>query len=233
MLLDRGSQVKEIKIKYELIASFSKLTITIGRVTPQGVNMLGTGFLINGGGLVATTHHVIGNDPSNLVVLMPRTVGPDEYQDLADLKCELNSAKPIEIDPVRDISILETGLRWSGAIPELSSFDQSRIGDAVQIFGYPHCVHGRRALTLQVTEVGAKVLMDSQGIKSKHAVINTQARPGQSGSPVVHPNSGAILGMVVGAWVPGQAGIRLGDINPYELHQTTHCISANHIKDML
>lgn len=217
----------------DLIHLFSRITLVIGRVMPHGVEMLGTGFLLNSQGLIATTHHVIGNDTTNLVVLMPRSGDVNDYQDLSDLQCELVSVQPSEIDPVRDIAVLKAEIQWSGPVPEIKSFDSTKISDEVCILGYPHCTHGRRAFTLQNTEIGAKVLMDTHGIKSKHAVITTQARPGQSGSPVIDPLSGTILGMLVGAWVPGPAGIRLGDINPYELHQTTHCISAQHIQDML
>jgi hypothetical protein len=38
------------------------------------------------------------------------------------------------------------------------------------------CVEGRGVSTYQKIEVGAKVLLESSGIKSKYAVINIQAR---------------------------------------------------------
>lgn len=219
--------------KNQLVEAFHKFALVIGRITPQGVNMLGSGFLVTSRGLVATTHHVIGNDPSNLVVLMPRQGSANDYQDLSDTRCEMVNAVPSEIDPSRDIALLKTDLQFSGDVSPLGTLDSVKIDDSVNIFGYPHCTHGRRAFTSQVTKIGAKVLMDNQGIKSKHAVINVQARPGQSGSPVVDPSNGTTVGMLIGAWVPSPDGIRLGDINPYELHQTTHCICAGHIKEML
>jgi hypothetical protein len=218
---------------HDLISAFSKFSLVIGRLTPQGVNMLGTGFLLDNQGSIATTHHVIGSDTTNLVIILPANNDVNDYQDLSITSCELTNAVAVEIDPARDIAILKSGLQWSGNLPSLGSFDSSKIGDTVNIFGYPHCTHSRKAFTFQKAEVGAKVLMDNLGIASKHAVINVQARPGQSGSPVIDPASGTILGMMVGAWVPAGSGLRLGDINPYELHQTTHCISASHIKEML
>ena len=118
-------------------------------------------------------------------------------------------------------------------LPNLGSFNDNAVGDPVGIFGFPHCIEGRRALTFQRTEIGAKVILDVEGVKSKHAVINTQARPGQSGSIVFSPNHHSISGMLVGAWIPGPAGISLGGINPRELHQTTHCISAEYIAGMI
>ena len=103
------------------------------------------------------------------------------------------------------------------------------------IFGFPHSVQGRRALTFQKAELGCKVLLDSNNIKSKYAVINTQARPGQSGSLVFLPRTNSICGVLVGAWAPNLngGGISLGGVNPHELHQTTHCVSAEYLRAML
>jgi hypothetical protein len=112
---------------------------------------------------------------------MPRKGRVNDYQDMADTQCQLVKAMPSEIDPIRDIAILKTTLQWSAELPHLGNLDACKIADSVGIFGYPHCTQGRRAFTFLATAVGAKVLMDNQGIKSRHSVINTQARPGQSG----------------------------------------------------
>ncbi len=89
------------------------------------------------------------------------------------------------------------------------------MGEAAGIFGFPHCVEGRRALTYQRAEIGAKVPMESEGVRTKHAVINTQARPGQSGSLVVSAANSAMLGILIGAWAPKLGGkVLVGGINP-------------------
>ena len=138
-----------------------------------------------------------------------------------------------EIDPVRDMAILKADITFNGRIPRIGSFDDDKVGDEVGIFGYPHCVEGRRALTFQKAELGAKVLLEVNGIKSKHAVINTQARPGQSGSLIFSPRDQSISGVLIGAWAPGETTMSLGGIDPKELHQTTHCLSAEYILGML
>jgi len=212
---------------------FTQLVYVIGRVTPTGVDMLGTGFLVGRDGVIATTHHVVGSTDANLVILAPHTNDINAYQDLSDTSCRPLPVAIKEIDPIRDIALLKADIRFDSQIPQLGSFDAVSVGDEVGIFGYPHCVEGRRALTYQKTELGAKVLLETSGIKSKHAVINTQSRPGQSGSLVFSPKTNSITGLLVGAWVPGQGGISLGGINPRELHQTTHCVSAEYIKGML
>jgi hypothetical protein len=212
---------------------FTQLVYVIGKVTPDHVEMLGTGFLISSDGRIATTHHVTGSSDQNLVILAPHTLDINSYQDLSDTHCKPIQAIVEEVDPVRDLAILRADLTFGGALPEIGSFDNNSVGDEVGIFGFPHCVQGRRTLTFQRAELGAKVLIESNGVSSKHGVINIQSRPGQSGSLVFSPKDGSISGVLVGAWVPGPAGISLGGINPHELHQTTQCISAEYLRDML
>ena len=212
---------------------FTQITLVVGRLEPQAVMMLGTGFLISSDGLIATTHHVVGSSATNLVVLTPNFHDFNAYQDLSDNQCNYLPCVVSEIDPFRDIAILKADLKFSGTLPSLGSFDDTPVGADVGIFGFPHCVEGRRTLTYQKAEIGAKVILDVNGIKSKQAVINTQARPGQSGSVVFSPTKGTISGLLVGAWVPAVGGISLGGINPRELHQTTHCVSAEYISEML
>jgi hypothetical protein len=212
---------------------FSQLVLLVGRVTPAYVQLLGTGFLIREDGLVATTFHVIGTDPSQLVVLAPHISNLNAYQDLSDTSCQTIPAQVKEIDPVRDLAILKTNIRFSGMVPRISGFDQDDVGSEIHIFGFPHCTEGRRALTFHRSEIGAKVILPNQGAKIKHAVINAQARPGQSGSMIYSPNQGAISGVLIGAWIPGPAGAIISGINPSELHQTTQCISAEYLNEML
>jgi hypothetical protein len=154
---------------------------------------------------------------------------------LANTQCQPVPCFVKEIDPFRDIALLKADLNFSGSLPKLGGFDEANVGSDVALFGFPHCVEGRRTLTYQKAEIGAKVILEVNGIKSKQAVINTQARPGQSGSIVVSPSNGTISGVLVGAWIPviAAGGISLGGINPRELHQTTHCVSAEYISGML
>lgn len=209
------------------------MVLVIGRLEPQSVVMLGTGFLISNEGLIATTHHVVGSSTANLVVLIPHIQNINTYQDLSNTQCQHAPCTIKEIDPFRDIAILKADIKFDGVLPKLGNFDGTNVGDDVAIFGFPHCVEGRRTLTYQKAEIGAKVLLDVNGIKSKQAVINTQSRPGQSGSVVVSPSKGTISGVLVGAWIPAGGGISLGGINPRELHQTTHCVSAEYISEMI
>lgn len=211
---------------------FTQFVAIVGRMTPSHIEMLGTAFMISKNGAYATSRHVIGDNPNGLVILAPHIQKIDEYQDVADTLCQPVNAIVLEIDPVKDLAIIEADVNFSGAIPAIGSLDEVAVGETVGIFGYPHCTEGRRVLTFQNTEVGAKILLESSSIKSKHAVLNIQSRPGQSGSMVFSPRLQRIVGLLVGTYAP-QFGISLGGINPAELNQTTHIISAEYIREMM
>lgn len=212
---------------------FTQISFVIGKISTNSVTMLGTGFLVTKDGKIATSKHVIGDNDSNLVILMPKLKNINEYQDTTDLSCKPIKAIIDKIDPFRDVAILKADISFSGILPSLGGFDEVNVGDNIELFGFPHCVEGRNVLTYQKCEIGARILLDSSGIKSKSAVINNQTRPGQSGSIVFNSKTGNIVGMLIGAYIPSQSGISLGGINPRELHQTTHCISSEYIKEMI
>ena len=213
---------------------FSQITLVVGvhDRTEGTIRMLGTGFLISNDGKIVTARHVIGNETKDIVVLMPHVMNINEYQDTADNSCRTVSAIVEDINPVTDICILKTQLNFSGVLPPLESLDNIKVGERIGMYGFPHCVMGRRVLTYQEAEVGAKMLLESSGIKSKYATINIQTRPGQSGSIVFNTKTGAIIGLLIGTYAPN-SGVIIAGINPHELNQTSYCISANHIKEML
>jgi len=178
---------------------FTQIIVVIGKITPNGVSMLGTGFIISNNGKIATTKHVVGSDPTNLVILAPNIADINAYQDTSDTKCNPIPTTVLEMDPIKDLCILKAEITFSGTLPQIGSFDEVNVGEKVGIYSYPHCVAGRRVLTFQETELGAKVLLESNSIKSKHAIINTQARPGQSGGVIFSPRLSKIIGVLVGA----------------------------------
>lgn len=215
--------------------NLTQMVYIIGEVSGSNVKMLGTGFLFSPAGFVATAYHVIGPKARDLVVLLPNLSDINSYQDLDEKSCQCAPAILKETDPFRDLAILELKHDFflNRGIPGIGGLDDRNVGDEMLIFGFPHCVEGRRVLTFQRGDLGAKVRVEADGIISKHGVINFQTRPGQSGSPVLSPKDGSISGILIGAWVPGPAEISLGGINPRELHQTTHCVSAEYLRDML
>lgn len=214
--------------------NFTQIVYTIGRKKDNSmIEMLGTGFLISNNGKIAVPKHIIGDNSKNLLMIKPHINNFNQYQDVSANNCSGYTLELLKVDPIRDIAILKGDFNVSGKIPKLSNFDNAVIGDEVGIFGYPHCVEGRRCLTFQKAEIGAKILLENFSIKSKYAVINTQTRPGQSGSLIYSFRTNEILGMLIGAYAPSGIGLDIAGINPKELHQTTQCISSEYINNML
>ncbi len=211
---------------------FTQFVAIVGRMTPSHVEMLGTAFMISKDGSYATSRHVVGDNPHGLVILKPHIQRVDEYQDVSDIRCQPVNAIVLEIDPIKDLAILKADVYFEGIVPAIGSLDDVPVGEELGIFGYPHCTEGRRVLTFQSTVVGAKILLESSSIKSKHAVLNIQSRPGQSGSMVFSPRLQKVIGLLVGTYAP-HSGISIGGINPAELNQTTHIISAEYIREMM
>ena len=211
---------------------FTQFVAIIGRMTPSHVDMLGTAFMISNDGAYATSRHVIGDNPNGLVILAPHIQKINAYQDVTDSRCHPLNATVLEIDPIKDLAIIKVDLNFTGIIPAIGSLDEIAVGENVGIFGYPHCTEGRRVLTYQSTAIGAKILLESNSIKSKHAVINIQSRPGQSGSMVFSPRLQKVVGLLIGTYA-NKFGLSLGGINPAELNQTTHIISADYILGMI
>ncbi len=215
---------------------YSLCTYVIGRKNDQTnlIELLGTGFLV--GELIVTALHVVNGNDHNLCLVMPHISNIETYQDVDNKRCQSFPLTIKSADPIKDICILTMPyrIRLSEELPawQLGTLDEIHVGEKIGIWGFPHCVDGRRVLTYQETELGAKLLMTTSEIKSKYGTVNIQTRPGQSGSPVYSLTTGRVVGVLVGAYAP-ECGIRLGSINPYELNQTSYCISAEYIQDML
>lgn len=219
---------------------FTNLVFTIGQLSDDNSNvtMLGTGFLIdNHKGLIAVPRHIIGDSDRGLCILGSGLTSINEYQDTTNTSAKCGCVTIYATDTSKDITILKLNKEFIATLPIssnsiLGNFDDINVGETLYILGYPHCVEGRRVLTYQEATLGAKVILECNSIKSKHAVVNIQTRPGQSGSLVYSKRLNKIVGMLVGAFAPN-SGISLGGINPRELHQTTHCISAEYISNMI
>jgi V8-like Glu-specific endopeptidase len=196
-------------------------------------SLLGTCFAV-GPHQVATAHHVVAGDPSGLAMVLPKFRSIQDYQDTTENSFQTVPLTVFAADPIRDLCVLTLGgAEFRGPL-RLGSTDQSPVGSLVMTQGYPHANFGRMVLTQQEAKVGARVLLGSGGQKFKNMILNTQAREGQSGGPVIDPGTGLVVAILIGSYAPGGGGgISLGGVDPATLHQTTHAISAEYLQEML
>jgi S1-C subfamily serine protease len=217
-----------------MYAAMSRIVFAVGRVTPGGIQLLGTATLLNKPGHFVTASHVPAQNDQGLVIAFKELASLADYQDTSDSQVKMFPVRIHATDPFHDLAILKadndlaSNMRIAGA-------DAVPVGADIATFGYPHADHGRLVLTQQNAEIGARILINSGGIKAKHLVLNIQARPGQSGSPVISRTDGTLVGIVIGSYAPGggKEGISLGGINPHTLHQTTHAVSAEYVAKMV
>ena len=212
----------------------AKIVFAIGKIEASGLTPLGTAFAI-GPRLMATAAHVVGVEATKIVaVISAQTLSA--YQDTTVNQFQNFPVRVVEHDAVRDISILE--IPEGSILPyinnSLRSTDLLSTNSSIISLGFPHLDFGRLVLTAHQSNVGARVLLGAGGIKTKHAILNTQTRPGQSGGPVFRAGTTEIVAMIMGSYVPAvQSFAIIGGINPLTLHQTTHAISAEYISDMI
>lgn len=208
------------------------IVLSVGRVTPNGISLLGTCFATPRPGWFAVASHVVEGSDSGIVLVVPNITDLSQYQDATNQRVNYINAKLERVDPIYDTAIISIPNPVVAGI-EIGGLDSTIVGTEVDIFGFPHSDHGRRVLTKQATDIGAKILLESAGVKVKHAVINIQTRPGQSGSPVFIKNTLKVVGILIGSYAPGAGGISLGGIDPQTLHMTSHMVSAEYIERML
>jgi len=211
----------------------AKVVFSIGRIKNKIFTPLGTCLLLKNG-IFATASHVTNGNDENLYIRL-NELNFNDYQDPHVNKLKCISAKIVQIDPINDTCLVSIEQNNVNSTLVVSDTDNLSPGEQVTVFGFPHSTDtGRMVLTQQTCEIGAKIFLNSGGIKSKHIVLNIQSRPGQSGSPIIRNSDLSLIGILIGAYVPSsKAGIRLGNIDPQSLHQTTHAVSTEYLRRML
>jgi len=191
---------------------------------------LGTGFVVTENKIV-TAFHVVKSS-KKLGIVLSNDINIFSYQSVKTTNLNCLSVTIGEANPLNDLCILEIqNGKFDGILPSISSLDYVNIGERLGMWGFPHCTLGRRLLTYQEMVVGAKMLMGNE-IQYKYATVNIQTRPGQSGSLITNSINGDIVGILLGTYAPN-CGVMIAGINPLELNQSSYCISAEYIKEML
>jgi len=215
-------------------SSLANIVWAVGRTGANGVSLLGTATLLNSPGKFVTAAHVTNKDEQNLVVVVkPDYSSINDYQDTSDERVQVLPVRIEAIDPFTDLCILSADIDAFSNI-SMGNTDLLTFGSLVDIFGYPHAVHGRFVFTHQRTEIGAKILIKNGIVKTKQVVLNTQARPGQSGSPIFCAYTTFMVAILIGSYAPGGGGgLLVAGVDPHTLHQTTHAVSVEYVREML
>lgn len=181
--------------------------VGVGTVTPTrqpSAELRGTGFVIGDGTLVLTNAHVL-----------PGSLDEERREQLAVFAGEgkdgeVRRAREVATDPKHDLALLEMEGRSLPALP-LGDSDRVREGDVYAFTGFPigmvlglHPVTHRgivSAITPIATPLNRAQDLEPatvQRLDEPYEVfqLDATAYPGNSGSPLYHPEKGEVVGVV-------------------------------------
>jgi len=205
-------------------------------INSDGFEPRGTGFLLNKPGYVATASHVVGRGGAPVGVVLNEIREIDDFQLATISGVRYFPAEIVAFDPIHDLAILYVPQLAVFTNPSLviSGADNISVGQDVMSYGFPHFDGTRKVLTRFDAKIGARILLPSPAHDVKYMVLNTLARPGQSGAPVFRAGTHELVAVLSGAYQPPDTGltIMLAGANLSAMSQTTHIVSAEYLKGM-
>src|SRR5699024_3257447 len=141
-----------------MLDMMTQLVYTIGKKHDSSIEMLGTGFLVGNGKYVVTARHVVGDANDGLVIILPSIRNFAEYQDTTINTCNFADVHRNHSDPLSHLVPLDFPSPVTNVpipTPTLGSTDDIHVGEEIYILGFPHCVEGRRVLTMQNAMIGS------------------------------------------------------------------------------
>ena len=188
--------------------------VGVGLYSPSGsprTNLMGTGFAIRDGRYIVSCAHIFAKQPD-----------PEKKETFAafigrDRQMMVRQARLIATDPARDLALLKIE---GDPLPALILGDSAQVREGWQLYftGYPlgsvlglnPSTHraGLAAIVPIYTPVRNTAQLTTRTLKQAHEAfdvfaLDAIAYPGNSGSPVWHPDTGEVLGVVNSVYVKG------------------------------
>ena len=153
-------------------------------------NSTGSGFIVTADGRCVTCAHVVKNAQN----IYARVTLEDEEKEIH--KCEL-----LFIDEMNDFAIIRLETVNHYFFEMQSDFRTLRLGRSITIFGYPFGI-GLADDVIDLSPTITKGYISSRQVKSgcEFYFLDAQARPGNSGGPVLDAVSGKVIGYLCGAF---------------------------------
>ncbi|MFA5493881.1 MAG: serine protease [Porticoccaceae bacterium] len=206
----------------------------VGKARPN--NLLGTGFVVDDGYTVVTNYHVL-----------PRELDHTNNQSLAVFsgrgkEARIHLAELLEQDSLHDLALLRI---TSGPLASMALGDSDKVreGDLVAFTGFPiGAVLGlfpvtHTGIVSSITPVvrtadSAGQLSSAQLLRMRNPFdvfqLDAVAYPGNSGSPVFHPETGKVIGVVNSVFVKESREAILE--RPSGI---TYAVPVRHVKELL
>lgn len=198
---------KKMQQRVDLIKSAgnSVLSIVVAFVHPatgQFTPILnGTGFLIEGNGLVITAHHVTANAPADSIIsALPKDVAAFLATNNLPITEVVQILKKYELafirnDPVRDLALYQSQeLKSAPHLNFETAFPAIADGEDAVVLGYPL---SNPFLTATRAMIAAHILMPTVGQTTllTQYKLDGSLNSGNSGGPVISVRTGKVIGM--------------------------------------
>ena len=203
---DNGAPATIAKVKSSIVA-----VGTFERLRNPQFSFAGTGFVVGNGLTVATNEHVLAKE---LAAERNETLAIAVRG--ADGSAQVRTARKRAVDPLHDLALLEIQGVPLPAL-RLGNSDQVREGETYLLTGFPiGAVLGlypvtHRAMIASLTPIAIPAAradkLDARTLRRLTTgpfvvfQLDGTAYPGNSGSPVYHPTSGDVVGIVNSALV--------------------------------
>jgi serine protease Do len=228
---DNPSTIERIKPSIVAVGTFERIR------NPQ-FSFVGTGFAVGNGSLIATNDHVL-----------PKTLDDERRETIAIAMrsavntVQIRAARKVASDPAYDLAVLEID---GPRLPPLRLGNSQRVreGEMYLFTGFPiGAVLGlfpvtHRTMIAAVTPIAIPAAradkLDTRSLRQLAAgaypvfQLDGTAYPGNSGSPVYHPQSGEVIGVVNSVFVKGTKESAL--TQPSGI---TYAIPAQKLKELL
>ena len=224
----------------DTLAAIKPGVVGVGVYTPTGsprANLMGTGFAVLDGRYIVSCAHIF-DKPLDTEKKATHAVFIGRDRQMA-----VRAATIVALDKPRDLALLK--LDGGDPIPPLKIGDSTRAREGWQLYftGYPiGSVLGLNASThraglaaiipiftpvAHASQLNARALRQA---KDAYEVfeLDAIAYPGNSGSPVWHPDTGEVLGVVNSVYVKGAKEAALSDPSGI-----SYAIPARYVRELL
>ena len=175
----------------------------------EGVEFVGTGFLIHQKGYYLTCSHTI-NLTDKLGVIPPLPV--NEFNPITLERVNILSVSIAQVDTNHDVAVLKIDTPQPLSVPNnlIGDPETVLVGSSVGYLGYPFGHSGLHALKVSSSIISSKVLSQTG---TQQFQIDAMVHEGNSGGPLIELSSNRIIGIINGRFSPtGNAGgIRIGN----------------------
>lgn len=193
----------------KLVAAHANGCSMLLRKNGDGVDFLGTAFLVDGTGYFLTCAHTIQLD-MDLAIVPTQPI--NEWNNMTQERVNTINVEVAQFDTINDCALLKLkGDFTANVMPNMFGDPHKLpVGASVLYFGYPFGDKGLHTLKASSSIISSKAINNNG---TKHFQLDSMVHDGNSGGPLVDVHTGQIIGMISGKFNPSgnSGGIMIGN----------------------